>query len=55
MTDQGWMIDDGTCGQCIAGDCWDCDKPNESYGNGEITLICCCNEAYHIGYVEVDP
>lgn len=53
MIDQGWMIDDGTCDECICGDCWDCAKPIESYGDGKIALVCCCNEGYHIG--DADP
>ncbi len=52
MTDQGWMVDDGTCDQCVDGDCWDRTKPSESYGDGETELVCCCDEAYHIGYVD---
>jgi len=54
MTDHGWMVDDGTCDQCIAGDCWDCEKPHESYGDGVIDMICCCNEGYHISSVDLD-
>ena len=57
MTDQGWMIDDGTCESCWLGSCWGCTKPVESYGDGQsdprITLVCCCNEGYHVGYLDL--
>ncbi len=50
--DQGWMVDDGTCDQCMDGDCYRCTKPNEGYGDHGIELVCCCDEAYHIGYAD---
>jgi len=57
MTDQGWMVDDGTCGPCLHGLCYRCDDPRESYGDGEIDprveLLCCCHEDYHIGYAHL--
>ena len=29
MSDQGWMVDDGTCGPCLHGLCYRCAKPQE--------------------------
>jgi hypothetical protein len=55
MTDQGWMVDDGTCDACVRGDCGWCTKPNEFYRDEGPELVCCCTEAYCLGYVEVDP
>jgi len=56
VTDQGWMVDDGTCDACVRGNHHRCTKAQEwatdDYG---VELVCCCNEGYHIGYVEFDP
>jgi hypothetical protein len=55
MTDQGWMVDDGTCTSCVYGNHHRCTKPIESYDGEGFYQTCCCNEGYGIGYVEVDP
>ena len=53
MTDQGWMVDDGTCTPCVRGQCYRCAKPQEwATDDHGIELICCCNEGYHIGYAD---
>lgn len=54
MTDQGLMVDDGTCESCWLENCRLCTKPSESYGDGEIALHCCCDEGCHIGYAGLD-
>jgi hypothetical protein len=54
MTHRGWMVDDGTCDACWTGNCWLCTKPHEAYGDGEIALICCCDDGYRIGSVDLD-
>lgn len=52
MTDQGWMVDDGTCDLCVRGQCWQCIKPMETYGDRETLLLCCCNESYVLQRIE---
>jgi hypothetical protein len=55
MTGQGWMVDDGTCDACWKGDCLWCAKPQEvATDDHGILLVCCCDEAYRIGYAYVD-
>jgi hypothetical protein len=39
MTDQGWMVDDGTCDLCVRGQCWQCIKRSDDGW-------CCCGEDY---------
>jgi hypothetical protein len=55
MTGQGWMVDDGICEMCGDGLCYLCDKPIEwPTDDGGKSLSCCCDEGYHIGYVQDD-
>lgn len=46
MADQGWMVDDGTCDWCLAGDCHECPDTHDEYGDGETFEVCCCDQAY---------
>jgi hypothetical protein len=55
MTDQGWMVDDGTCTPCLAGRCYRCLEPREGdWDDCGAHLTCCCNEAYDLGWVAPD-
>lgn len=54
MTDQGWMVDDGTCDECLIGECWDCAKPCDGWDDEGRYQYCCCNEGYHLGHVDVE-
>ena len=50
MTDQGWMVDDGTCDACVDGECWSCSQPVEFIGDDLMCrLHCCCDECYDLG------
>lgn len=40
MTDQGWMVDDGTCTQCLRGRHYRCTRNWDGH--------CCCNEGYQL-------
>lgn len=58
MTDQGWMIDDGTCLSCVEGQCYLCTNPHEEPGDplqvaARTLLICCCDQAWHIGHLSL--
>jgi len=46
MTDPGWMVDDGTCDQCLEQQCWLCPDAHEEGSDGELLEVCCCNEQY---------
>jgi hypothetical protein len=54
MSDQGWMVDDGTCDACMDGWCPNCTKPKEVpvddvyLSPGETMRICCCSEGQEI-------
>ena len=56
MSDQGWMVDDDTCGPCLHGLCYRCTNPQEWPPSNDldlrVSLTCCCNEAQHLGYLD---
>jgi len=55
VTDQGWMIHDGTCDQCVRGQCYQCADPmGWDAGDSVIDMICCCDEGYDISSVNLD-
>ncbi len=55
MADQGWKVDDGTCGPCLRGECHRCTQPREwDTDDHGVSLACCCDESYHLGYVDLD-
>ena len=56
MTDQGWMVDDGTCDECLEGECWRCPDPHEEAGgDGDVLDICCCDAQYIVSRRPVEP
>ena len=54
MTDQGWMVDDGTCTPCVRGQCHRCADPIEWDAGDHVSLTCCCNEGYDLGDIALD-
>ena len=52
MTDQGWMVDDGTCDACLYEHCHACTDPSyEGDLDGRLWAVCCCE----VGYVSLAP
>lgn len=54
MTDQGWMVDDGTCTPCLLDRHHRCLDPfSFDIGTGT-ALMCCCNEGYEVSWQPYD-
>jgi hypothetical protein len=54
MTDQGWMVDDGTCLSCLQGQDWLCTNPMGWDAGDRVSLTCCCDEGYDLGDIALD-
>ena len=53
MTDQGWMVDDGTCTPCVHDNHHRCAEPIEEATDEQgVSLVCCCDEGYHLGWFD---
>jgi hypothetical protein len=55
MTDQGWMVDDGTCTPCVLGDCLSCTEPFEEHTREGTYRTCCCDDSIELGFEAAQP